>query len=284
MSFRKSLPIIAGVVLAAIPFFAQSPDALSRKFDVVSVKPNKSGDGNVTFRLQPGGRFVATNATVRMLLRLAYLPMQDFQFVGGPNWLSTDHFDIQAQAEGALSQDENRVAVRAMLEDRFQLKTHREAREGPAYTLLVGKDGPKVKSVDAPLPPQRVAPPPPPGPGPIPASFTPPPGAVFRGNGNLIASAVPMSQIIDALAAILGRPVVDKTGLTGFFDVRLQFSPESASLAETGAPSLEQPVGNNPLIPSLFTAIQEQLGLRLEASKTLAEVLIIDSVQKPSEN
>src|SRR5262249_50157461 len=248
---NTALLILAGLVIvsATISTSAQAPTTPSKTFDVVSIKHDTSGGGLVMIRPEPNGKLIATNVAVRMLLRLAFRPMQDYQILGGPSWLTTDRFDIQAQPESPLSQDEMSVAVRLMLEDRFQLKTHRETREMPIYNLVVAKEG-KLKSVDAPPPfnPAQApppVPPPPPGKGEgLPANFTPPPGAAFQGPGGILASAMPMSQFVNFLSARLGRPVVDKTNLKGFFDIRLEFAPETApgSPFGPGGPPLGGPV------------------------------------------
>jgi uncharacterized protein (TIGR03435 family) len=220
--------------------------------------------------------------------------MQDYQIIGGPSWLTTDRFDIQAQPERPLSQDEMTVAVRLMLEDRFQLKTHRETRELPTYTLVVAKEG-KLKSVDAPPPfnPAQTPPPPPPPPaagGTLPANFTPPPGAAFQGPGAIIASAMAMSQFVNLLSSRLGRTVVDKTNLKGYYDFRLEFAPETAPGGPFGpggpgpVPPPAAGTATDPQGPAIFTAIQEQLGLKLESTKGTVDVVVIDSIQKPTEN
>ena len=196
--------------------------------------------------------------------------MQDSQIVGGPDWLTSDRFDIQSRANKEISWDETAAAVRAMLEDRFQLKTHSEMRQMPVYALTVGKNGAKMKSVDAPPPFGPSNAPPIPRGGAF-ASFKPLPGMIFRGNGTVIGSAIQIEQLVSVLSSLLDRPVLDKTYLKGHFDLRLQFAPEGGPAAD-------------PEDPSLFAAIQEQLGLRLESIKGPVEVVVIDSVQTPSEN
>jgi uncharacterized protein (TIGR03435 family) len=191
--------------------------------------------------------------------------------------------------------------LQSLLEERFQLKFHRETREQPIYTLTVAKDGSKLKSVEAPprpVPGQAPAtppsppPPPPPGGG-LPANFTPPPGMIMMMPGGIAGSAMTIAQLINVISGQLGRPVVDKTELKGFYDVRLQFAPESApgggplgfaGPGGPGAPPAAPPGASDPSGPSIFTAVQEQLGLRLESTKGPVEVIVIDSVQKPTEN
>jgi uncharacterized protein (TIGR03435 family) len=154
------------------------------------------------------------------------------------------------------------------------------------YTLTVSKNGSKLTPVEE---PQESAPtggtPVPRGPGgAIPAGFVPPPGATFAGPGTILASAITMNQIVIVLGRLLDRPLIDKTRLTGYFNVRLQFDSESSPRAALASASPAPPVTGEPAGPSLFTAIQEQLGLKLDLRKAPVEVLVIDSVLKPTEN
>jgi len=287
-----------GIVSVAIPVSSRAPQEARRTFEVASIKSNTSGPGPAMLGPQPGGRFVAMNATARMLLRLAYRPMQDYQILGGPGWIGSDRFDIEAKANGTLTIDELAGALRSMLQDRFQLQAHHESRELPIYVLTVGKDGAKLKSADPPPPrdPNAPAPAPPPAPPPPGAAgspgninFTPPPGAMMMGPGMVSASAVSMTQFVTLLSQLLGRPVIDKTNLKGFFDLKLQFAPDSAPAGPFGPPGPGGPPiapaagASDPAGPSIFTAIQD-LGLKLDSTKGPVDVLVIDSVQKPTEN
>jgi uncharacterized protein (TIGR03435 family) len=271
------------------------------------------------------------SATLRMLLQTAYRLPSDgpgqIQIVGAPGWADSDRYDIEATVDcsgGMLASGQLPLMVQAMLEDRFQLKAHKETRELPIYTLVVAKDGPKIKaSADqtppgagrggpalpcGPVPealsspPPPPPPPPPPGPGgrggPLDPNFAMPRGAVMMmtsaGSMTMRAAAVPLSTLIGSLQQSLGRPIVDKTDLKGLFDYTLQYSPQGLSGAGPlgGAPPPSGinaaggagavPDASDPL-PSLFTAVQE-LGLRLESSKGPVNVLVVDSVQKPSPN
>src|SRR5580658_8348759 len=134
---------IAGIVVvgAVSALRAQAPatDAKPSTFEVASVKSNRSGDQHITVHVQPGGRFNATNITLRLLIRNAYR-VQDFQISGGPNWLNSEHFDILAKAEGNPSPDEFSVMMRALLADRFKLSVHNETRELPVYALVIARN------------------------------------------------------------------------------------------------------------------------------------------------
>jgi uncharacterized protein (TIGR03435 family) len=291
-------------VAGAISLFSQGGNARP-SFEVASIKPNNSGINRIGIGA-PGGTFTATNATLRLLMRFAYR-VQDFQMLGGPKWMDADHFDIQAKPEGESRQvppEQMSLMVQSLLEDRFQLKFHRETRELPTYTLVVAKDGPKIKSSADQTPPvlpqpgERGA-----GPRGEPVAGprggldglrgavggTPPRGAFGMGRGSMLASAVPLSTLINALSQQLGRPIVDKTDLKGLFDIQLQWTPDVGqafgpfgAVAPGGPEPPPAPV--DPSGPSIFTALQEQLGLRLESTKGPVEVLVIDSVQAPSEN
>jgi uncharacterized protein (TIGR03435 family) len=272
-----------------------------------------------------------SGATLRMLLGSAFQkastggPLSQVEIIGGPNWIDSDRYDIQATADcsgGVLSREQLQLMIQAMLEDRFQLKAHLETRELPIYNLVAGKDGPKIKaSADqtpaspgftglpqpcspAPATPAAPVPPPPlPGPGergnPLNPNFAMPRGGIatmMTPTGlTLRGTAVPMTTLVSMLQQRVGRTIVDKTGLTGLFDFTLQFSPEG--LAQAGllpglpppgpGPGGPGPAGAAPTsadpVPSLFTAIQD-LGLRLESTKGAVEVLVVESVQKPTEN
>jgi uncharacterized protein (TIGR03435 family) len=173
--------------------------------------------------------------------------------------------------------------VQSLLEDRLQLKIHRETRELPVYELLVAKGGSKM-SLSADQSPEK---PPEPGSPPLsmPQRGAPAPrGMMKMGRGSLETNGVPISNFIMGLSQQLGRPVIDKTGLKGFYDIKLQWSPELGQGLFAPGSAEPAPPPSDASGPSIFTAIQEQLGLRLESAKGPVDVLVIDSVQKPTEN
>lgn len=304
---KKTLLVLVGIGVVVIPIRSQERGSRP-SFEVASIKPNTSGAGGAGIGSRPGGLFTATNVPAKMLIRQAYR-MQDFQIIGGPNWLNTDRFDIEARAEaGAVPPPSgppdptrpNPIALmlQSMLEDRFQLRVHTETRELPVYNLVAGRDGSKMKlspdqnpqrGAAPPVPPPPVGPPPPGGPGQRGAGIAGP-GSMRIGSGNLVANTIPMAQFVNTLSQMVGRPVVDKTGLTGMFDIDLRWTPEGgqggplAAGGPVGPEVAPAPVAADPSAPSIFTAIQEQLGLRLESTKGPVEVIVIDSVQKPTEN
>lgn len=250
--------IAAAALVSAI--CGQAP----RAFEVASIKPTNTGDNRVAIMMQPGGRFNATNVTVKMLMQNAY-GVRDFQIVGGPGWIGSDRFDITAKLEGdgPLQPDSLRPALQGLLEDRFQLKLHRETREMQTYALLPGKNGPKLqKSADEKAPGPQIR----------------------MGRGQLSAKKVTMTILANQLAQQLGRSVVDKSVLTGEFDFELSWTPEIGGGGPFGPDAGGAPPAVDSPGPSIFTAVQEQLGLRLESQRGPVEILVIDRLEKPSEN
>jgi uncharacterized protein (TIGR03435 family) len=267
---------------------AQSP-APRPEFEVASVKPNTSGNGMIMIRPPVGGRFTATNVRLKMLIGLAY-KLQDYEISGGPAWINSDGYDVTAKAtDGNIGIDQLRPMLQTLLEDRFQLKVHRETKDVPVYALLAGKNGPKLPEAKeggcVALNPNS-GPPPLPKPGQFPPT---PCGGFFMGPNHLEGGKIGMEQLTGALANILGRRVIDKTGFKGTFDVKLDFSPEGTNLFGRGGlgppPGVPAEAGNaDNAPPSIFTVIQDQLGLKLESQKGPGEILIIDHAEKPSEN
>ena len=248
-----------------------------------------------------GGRYSANGITVRQLILQAY-GLQDFQLTGGPGWITSDRFDIEATPGGGISptQEQNREMVQSLLEDRFQLKFRRETKNLPAYNLVVAKGGSKMKpSADQTLPGPAGPPPagPPPG-GAPPNGFSatrvgsgPSRGAAGLAGGGLERGMIRISpggingqgmqftQFISMLSGRVGRTVIDNTGLSGLFDVELNWTPDRTP--PQGAPELAL---GDPNGPSIFTALQEQLGLKLETSSQPGDIFTIEKIEKPSEN
>jgi uncharacterized protein (TIGR03435 family) len=257
---------------------AQTPTTARPEFAVTSVKPNHTGcctSGGVG-NGQGGGK----NVTLKELIAFTYR-IQQFQISGGPRWIGSDRFDVEGKAEDPKADfDQLRLMLRSLFEDRFKLKVHRETKESPAYALVVGKGGVKIKlSWDQ--SPQNVDGPAPPGAGPN-------HGAIRIGVGNLVGNAVTLSWFASMLSPRLDRLIIDKTNLAGRFDIRLQWAPSAAEdlfgvpteiIDMNGVTVRPDPSG-----PSIFSAIQEQLGLRLESAKAPVELLLIDHVEMPSEN
>jgi bla regulator protein blaR1 len=268
---------------------ASSATASAATFEVASVKPNKSGDGRVMMMMPPTGRITATNIPVMLLLRQAY-NVQPFQIIGAPSWLASDRFDIVAKAPDGTAPELFRPMMRNLLADRFNLKAHMETREMPIYTLILaradGKLGPNLApgKVDC----EALArgrrgggpPPAPPQPGqPVECGF-------MIGLGNINAGGMQIAELARSLSQFVNRIVVDKTGLSGRYDFQLTYTPDGRGNLlglPPGAPPLgvDAPAGD-PNGASLFTALQEQLGLKLDSQKGPVEVLVIDSIEQPT--
>jgi len=297
--------VVIGLAIAATPrVAAQAPPAVdpSATFEVASVKANKSGDNRIMISGQPGGRFNVMNAALRQIIQIAY-QIQPFQLVGAPGWIDTEHFDIVAKAPagtplagppGSGGPGPMQMMLRNLLADRFKLKAHTESREMPMYALVLarkdGKLGPRLKAstVDCAAlrgrGPGGQPPGPPPGP-PVPGER--PQCGMMMGFGSLAAGGVPMTQLATSLSQRVGRTVIDKTGLTGLYEFNLDFTPEQmpqggqGPAAPPGAPPLP-PVDPNG--PSIYTALQEQLGLKLDSQRGPVDVIVVDSVDRPTED
>ena len=282
---------------ASLPGLLTQSDVPKPSFEVASVKPSATAASNGRIGQAPGGRLVADNASLTFLIRIAYR-VRDFQIIGGPGWMATDRWDVEAKAEERsvappAGQDPNAISgmdlrLQSLLEDRFQLKLHHETRELPLYILTVVKSGPRMRAGDrqAPFPDQA---PPPAAPSPVGTDGGLPPGFFRIQPGMVVGNALSLPQIVYVISQLVGRTVTDKTDLNGNFDVRLQFDPQSAAGNRAGPGGVSGPAvgpagASDPTWPSIFTAIQEQLGLKLESTRGPVDVLVVDSVQKPTEN
>ena len=273
--FIVCLNLAIGVTLSA-----QQPvsDVAKATFDVASVKPNKSGDQSSRVGMSPNGRFTATNVTLKQLVTNAY-NLRSFQIIGGPNWFEADRFDIVATAGHEITPTaagppaELIAMVRNLIADRFRLVAHAETKEMPIFTMVLAR-------LDRTLGSQLVASsfdcetaaragaPPPSGPATA-ASQGRPIGPCSQriGSGMLAARTVTMERLAQSLSGVMDRLVIDKTGLAGSFDVDLIWTPD--------------PKGDTSG-PSIFTALQEQLGLKLESARGPMEVLVIDGAERPA--
>jgi uncharacterized protein (TIGR03435 family) len=270
------------LVLVAAQALGAAQESQRPAFDAASVKLNTSRTLPVRISTFPG-RFSASNVSLRMLVRNAY-SLQDFQMSGGPNWMDADRFDVDATAGGSTTFDRIRAMTRTLLQDRFKLVAHNETRELPIYILTVarrdGKLGDQIKQAGTECKPIAVlagAPPPPP----------PPPGGAapnaqcpsMLALGGISGRRLAFERVVATLSQYVGRRIVDKTNLTGAFDLDLQWVPDQLP---DGGRGLVPIAPFDPNGPSLFTALQEQLGLKLESSRGPVEVLVIDAAEKPS--
>jgi uncharacterized protein (TIGR03435 family) len=295
-------PLAIGVVALAVgaalgvSLVAQAPaPAESPTFEVASVRPNTSGDNKQMVQILPGGRYNGINIPPRLLIMNSY-GLQPQQLVGAPDWISSERFDIVAKAEGDLGPPVSRdgpsrlqLMIRALLEERFKLKVHREPREVPVYALVLARpdgrlgSGLTVSTVDceALAASRRGAPPP----------DLPKPGerlqcGAWVGFGELTAGAQPLQELVSLLSSTVGRSVVDRTGLNGRYDITLRWTPDRVLQRTAGAaagdPIRVNGVDIDPNGPSIFTAIQEQLGLKLESERGTVEALVIDHIERPT--
>jgi uncharacterized protein (TIGR03435 family) len=227
-----------------------------------------------------------TNVPLRLLIRSAY-QLQENQIVDAPAWTSTEHFDVVGKTGSSASRPGDLAPIRLMMQsllgERFKLAVHRERREIPAYALVRsqrdGRLGPQLRrsTVDcAAIAAARAR-----GQGPSPGTATGAPLCGIRGSsGHLTSGGLPLGELVAMLSNIVQRVVVDQTGLTGGFDLELTWSSDQtrSEIAQLGARS----VASDRDAPDLFTAMQEQLGLKLESAKSSMEVLVIDRVERPS--
>jgi uncharacterized protein (TIGR03435 family) len=280
-----AVPIVFGLVNAsqsraesqAVNTATQTPS-----FEVASIKPDKSDSGREGLMFTPTG-LTAKNISLKRLIEEAY-GVQDNEISGGPNWLDSKKYDIEAKVNGSavdelskLSLDQRKLMLQPLLADRIQLKYHRETKELPTYTLILAKNGPKLQESKS---------------GGIGPGGTEGPHFMrITGRGQLSAQGVPLEFFVQMLSQQLGRQVLDKTGLMGTYDFTLQWAPapdESRGPMSRAAEGGDQGPDHAPPPdssgPSIFTAIQDQLGLKLESQKAPVEVLVIDHVETPSEN
>lgn len=267
-------------------------------FEAASVKPNKSGEPRVMVRAEPGGRFTATNVPLRVLIRNAYGITEDSRIVDAPGWIGVERFDVVAKApadvppmipgQGVVGP--MNLMLQALLEDRFQLRLHRESRELPLYVLTFTttdrRRGPRLTptTVDcaeilAKLYPATgpAAPPPPFVPGQA------PPCGSTGGPGQILAQGMTMAQLASNLSSRVNRVVVDKTGMTGNFDLNLEWMPDQFQGPGTlGALPGAPPPSPDTQGASIYTALQEQLGLKLESTRGPVDVLVVDRVEPPT--
>jgi uncharacterized protein (TIGR03435 family) len=288
-SFNRRLLLMVGLMaIGGSSVRGQEPstatvDVKLPAFDVVSIKPNKSGGGMIRVMNRPDG-YSASNISLKILIQAAYGIREDL-ISGAPGWVDSARYDIDAKVDGAdvealkkLTPEQRRLILQPLLADRFKLKVHTETKQLPVYELVVAKGGSKLKEAIV---------------GDIYANGIKGPDGVGRGGmvrmgrGQLTAQGVPMSSVVNMLSQQLHRTVIDKTGLTGKYDLELNWTPDEGEGMGPPPPGGGQPHGDAPTEgsgPSIFTATQEQLGLRLQSGKGPVDTLVIDHVETPTEN
>lgn len=240
---------------------AQAPDAPT--FEAASIKINTGMPGRSGMSSYPA-RLKIINSTLKFCVEIAW-NVKDFQVAGANGWMDGDRYDIDAVAAKPFAPDEWRKMMRTLLADRFGLAVHSETQDRPGYVLVAGRNGPKLAPpVDDPS---------------VLFSRTP------SGDRTLNAPNVSMKRLAEALSTALGSIVVDQTGIEGQYNVSLQWTPDASEprMSKSGEPLPPAPPDAVPG-PSLFTAVQEKLGLKLEAKKVPVEVIVIEHANRPTEN
>ncbi|HVW09721.1 MAG TPA: TIGR03435 family protein [Bryobacteraceae bacterium] len=241
------------IAIAVVCAASMAPAQNAAQFEVVSIRPHivdPANDGSST-NVQPGGRLVCRNVSVKKLIRMAFVA-EDSQILNAPGWTETASYDIDAKTAGGVEVNEKNISelVRSVLEGRFQFQFHREQREKGIYRLETGKDGVKLKES-----PEEER-----------------PAMMVNSNGATVTLSAKRASMVD-LAAVMqrqvGRSVEDHTGLAGKYDVELKWSTDRAGIDTTG--------------PSVFTALQE-VGLRLVPGKGPVEMIVVDGVERASGN
>jgi uncharacterized protein (TIGR03435 family) len=252
---------------ATLAIMAQAPRPRFDAFEVATIKPTGPEPGGRWIRMQSANRFMAHNHAVRTLIAAAY-DLSPQAILGGPAWVDSDRWDIVAKTPGDIrpNLDEQMSMLRQLLGERFKLAFHREPKQLSIYTLSIVKGGSKLK--ESTTSPDAT----PEGPPPLIFALSPT-------SARLAARYTTMAEFASVLQrSPLDRPVVDRTGLSGRYDFDLEFAPDDRLWGGT------VPRPDNSDKPDLFQALQEQLGLRLDATKGPVEALVIDRIERPSEN
>jgi uncharacterized protein (TIGR03435 family) len=261
---RKLLLAALAITALAGSIPAQPGPAAALEFEVASVKPVLGEVPNhpVGLRIHHGTLNV-DDARLRQIIGLAY-GIQRVNVQGGPDWLDTDKYNIIAKAGSAdASPDQIKAMLQTLLADRFKLALHRETKELPVYTLVVGKNGSKLQEAKE-------------------EERTTVTNGAAAGRIQMTFQKHTLATLVNTLANMLGSPVLDKTGLTGRYDFKLEWAPDLPRRVNGDPPLINGvPVESG---PDIFLALQEQLGLKLEKKKGPAEVLVVDHAEKASEN
>jgi uncharacterized protein (TIGR03435 family) len=302
------MPKIFGMILTVAMMFLppMAPSGTSQlgepTFEVASVKVNTSNAGPRLVRPLTGGQLSAVNTPLSDLILFAYGFLGvDFRMVGAPGWAATTRYDVSAkmdsghvQPDGTFAIEDIRAMTRSLLQARFKLAAHMENRDVPIYALVKartdGKLGARLQRPGPVCPPvvfPAGVPPPPPPPAP-PGTAGPPPadwnctGLSFPGHMSARKTTIP--RFAEMLSIFVRRIVVDRTGLDGVFDVDLDYLPDPAIAQQSvgGRAAGVPPPGSDPNLPEIFTALDEQLGLKLDSTRGLADVLVVDRVEPPT--
>jgi len=267
LNFARATPETEWTIPPPSPRIPPMAADANPSFEVATIKPSKPDEKGKGFGFR-GDRFRTINTNVNDLIAFAY-GLHAKQIIDAPPWLGVDLFDIEGKpdAAGRPSPKQVQTMVQKLLADRFQLKFHRDKRELSVYVITVASGGPKMTKSTA-------------GPN-------DPIGFQLRGLGDLIVRNLTMAAFATWMqSGIMDKPVVDQTGLTDRYDFQLKWTPDESQFAQfRGAGMVVPPPSNDPNAPpSLYTAIQEQIGLKMSPGKVPDDVIVIDHVEKPSEN
>jgi uncharacterized protein (TIGR03435 family) len=234
------------IFVVALVLRAQAPE-----FEVASIKPNRSNE-RMYYGLR-NDRLTVRNMTAKGLIQTAY-GKRDFQITGGPAWITSECFDVEAKAESPFKATQD--MLKSLLASRFQLKLHKEMKDSPVYSLVLARGGVKMKSSADQSEPEKG-------------------GPREMGAGRIVGEGIPMYVIVNLLSNMLGRAVINNTGLTGKFDVVLE--PALEQMPQAGA-------DRDDLNFAIVEAVEKQLGLRMESARAAQEVLVIDRIERPLGN
>ena len=286
-AMKKAVLLIGTLVTAGVPIVAQRAPS-DPAFEVATLRANTSGYAGWMLQPQPGGRLTGTNVPAAALIRFAY-NLPDFQISGGPGWLASNRFDIEAKAEGDPSVDQKRLMLRTLLAEQFKLTAHAETRELPIYALIMarsdGRPGAQLRRTEADCAREVVSLDDWAGVGP--STGTPrcgffgfAPGTDLpKGRGGLAFRGLTLAMFAKRLVPIVRRTVTDATGLTGYFDADFDFVAELPP--PPPPPGVPNAFGIEPFT-SVFTVLPEQLGLKLDSRRGPVDVLVIDRVEPPA--
>jgi uncharacterized protein (TIGR03435 family) len=264
LTLKRATPQTAWVIPEPPPRLPPMAADANPVFEVATIRPTKPDTDGKFFRVN-GRRFSTLNTSLTELITFAY-GLQSKQIVNAPDWMQSAKWDLDAQpdGEGQPNDKQWKTMLQKLLVERFKLTSHHEKKELSVYALVVGKNGPKLTKSEG-----------------DPSGL---PGLFFRGLGDLPARNANMGDFAGVLqGAVLDRPVLDQTGLKGRFDFVLKWTPDETQFTSFG---IKIPPPSDPASapPGLFNAIQEQLGLKLDSTKAPVDVLVIDHVEKPSDN
>jgi uncharacterized protein (TIGR03435 family) len=277
---RKLTLAAAGLAAVVVPIaIGQQTPAPRPEFEVATIKPNTKGGPGIMTRRPVPGRWESENTPLSFLILHAWNARR-FQLVGGPEWTRSERFDIQASVPLPATGQQVQLMLQRLLEDRFQLKIERAQREQPVYILQPARQGLKIRPIapgscimigpDGQFPEQEEG-------KPVPPQC----GGTGYGPSQITGNGITMAEFARLLEEVMQRPVIDRTGLTDLYNIKIKWMADESTPGPMGGPPTAKDTEPG---PSIFTVLQEELGLRLEASRAPAEVLVIQSAERPSEN